>query len=111
MKFKLPWQKRSKKNKMIALEEKLSSALKSVEPRAEFVQQLRSQLVGEPKKKRFGFTPAKLQSGLLVFGGVVSAVLMVMAGFRALVTLLGTLGIIGQVKKQIDDSAPALKIR
>ncbi len=109
MKFKLPWQKRSNQDELIVLEKRLDAVLSPVNPDPGFVKRLRAQIAGQPKKQLFGLSAEKWQTGLLIFGGLASAALMMVAGFRALVTLLGALGLIRQVKKQIDETVPVFR--
>ena len=90
MKFELPW--KSKKitleKDLGVLEKHLASTLKPVEPNPEFLKNLRSQLVGEPERKKFQLKLNGWRQGLLVAGGIVSFFAMVIGGIRVVASLL-----------------------
>ncbi|MEJ2757414.1 MAG: hypothetical protein P8046_02935 [Anaerolineales bacterium] len=67
------------------MENHLSKALQSIEPRPEFIKKLRAELVGEPEDQK---DPAWRKS-LMVAGGVVSFFAMVLGGIRIVIAILG----------------------
>jgi hypothetical protein len=88
----------------------LDRALRPVVPRPEFVGGLRKQLAIQPQPVKSG--PSAWQYLLWVGAGLVSGVVLIVAGLRAATALLVALGVIQQVKKiqQPPDSSlrPAL---
>ena len=84
MKFEWPWKRQriTLERDLSVVEKHLASTLKWVEPRPEFLQDLRAQLVGEPERKKFSLKIGNWQLGLLVAGGVVSFFAMVLGGIR-----------------------------
>lgn len=106
MKILLPW-----KNKKITLEKdlkilekRLSSTLKPVDPRPKFVRNLRYKIVGKPQQKILGLPAEKVRNGLLVAGGVISFTVVIISGIRAIITILGALGLL-QLNKQMKESS------
>jgi len=105
MKIILPW-----KNKKITLEKdlriiekRLSSTLKPVDPHPKFVRNLRYKIVGKHQQKILGLPAEKVRKGLLVAGGVISFTVVIISGIRAIITILGALGLL-QLNKQIKES-------
>jgi len=91
MKFEWPWKshKITLEKDLSTLEKHLASTLKPVEPNPEFLQSLRTQLVGEPERKKFQLKIGSgLRQGLLVAGGIVSFFAMVIGGIRVVASLL-----------------------
>ncbi len=101
MKLQLPWLQSRRYFKLEPVERRLEELLQPVEPRPEFVSELRQKLVGEPKKQWLGLGMPKLQTVLLVVGAIASAGFVLVAGIRAILTLLGTLGVL-QASKQVN---------
>ncbi len=101
MKFEWPW--KSKKitleKDLKTLEAKLAHTFHPVEPRTEFVQDLRTKLVGKPKKKWLSLPNDMWQKGLLVAGGVVSVLAMVLNGVRLVSTVVNMLSGKGKTAK------------
>jgi len=106
MKIKFPFTFNNKAASLSSLEARLDSALRPLQPREEFVQQLRNQLVGVPDRHKIALSPEKMRNGLLIAGAAVSALVVVAAGVRATITFLGALGVIQQVKKQANEASP-----
>ena len=104
MKLQMLWKKHpsAQEKELAALEQKLSGTLRPVEPDTRFVKSLRLKLVGKPKDKILGLEPHQVQNGLLIAGGVLSFSVMILAGLRMLLAILGALGLI-QMKKKIED--------
>ena len=94
MKFEWPWksQKITLEKDLSTLEKHLASTLKPVEPSPEFLQNLRTQLVGEPERKKFQLKVGGWRQGLLVAGGVFSFFAMVIGGIRVVAALLNKQG-------------------
>lgn len=67
------------------MESHLSNVLQPVEPRPDFIKNLRAELVGEPEDSK---APA-WRKGFLVAGGVVSFFAMVLGGIRIVIAILG----------------------
>ncbi|MCB2178690.1 hypothetical protein KQH61_04665 [bacterium] len=86
MRIEWPWksQKITIERDLQKIETQLSKVLQPVEPRVDFIKNLRAELVGEPEKKA---VPA-WRTGVLVAGGVVSFFAMVFGGVRIVVTIL-----------------------
>jgi hypothetical protein len=108
MKIQMPW----KKKKILAerdlrvLEKRLSSTLQPVEPRPEFLHNLRFTLVGKEQKKILGFPVNRVQEGLLVAGGIFSLSIVIFTGIRAVLAILSALGLM-QLKKQVEETSQA----
>jgi len=89
----------SPKKKLLTLESYLDERMKAVSPRPEFVNQLREKIIGKQKKSIFSFRALKKENYLIVFGIIASIGLVMIAGIRAITTILGALGVL-QVSKQ-----------
>ncbi|MEK6222977.1 MAG: hypothetical protein N2D54_12090 [Chloroflexota bacterium] len=107
MKLKLFWKKSKDSNELGILENQLDILFLPVAPQIEFVQGLRNELVGDSKKHKLTLSPSKMRNGLIWVGGVASVFIMVMAGLRAIITLLGAVGIVQQINKQNQSTAEA----
>jgi hypothetical protein len=87
------------KDKAASVERRLAGILKPIRPRQEFVRGLRQkiQVVNPPTIVR-SYTRREIL--LLVFSGLISAVVLLALGARALFSLLTALGIIQQADQQ-----------
>jgi hypothetical protein len=90
MKYEWPWKKQkiTLEKDLSVVEKHLAATLQPVEPRPEFVQELRAKLVGKPARQKFSVKIGNWQQGLLVAGGVVSFFAMVIGGIRVVASLL-----------------------
>lgn len=101
MKMKLPWQKKNKYINLSQLEKKLDDVMRPVKLRQEFVENLRNSLVGTPKQAKFALPKLESRSNLLLLGGLLSSLMIIFTGVRAVLALLGALGLI-QLNKNIE---------
>lgn len=106
MKLKLPWSKSKKMDLMTMLEAKLEAAMQPVQARADYLQGLRNELVGGPQKRFLGLRVKSPEFMLAIAGGALSVIVLLAAGVRAVITLLGAMGILQQVNKQIKENPP-----
>lgn len=107
MKIKIPWRKRTKNSNFSSLEDLLAASLKPFKPRAEFVNDLRRQIIGEPARKVLGIPTKSLKTGLITVGAGASIFFLLLAGIRVAISILGALGLIQQVNKQLKEKQPA----
>lgn len=93
MKLEWPWKakKITLEKDLYLLEKQLDAVFRPVEPRPEFANSLREQLVGKPKSRKLNLNlqSPKFRTGLLVAGGVVSFFAMVFTGVRVVAALMG----------------------
>lgn len=93
------------KNKRInLLEVKLAEQLRPITPSPEFVQALRTKLVGQIEKAEeriLGIPRKTFQTGLLVVSGIASAIVFGLAIARSLLTFFGLLGLLNRNKKAL----------
>ena len=80
------------------LEYYLRTILKPVEPRVNFVSDLKARLVHTPDTG--SKLPARFHYALLAVAGVISSILIVITGVRAALTLLGAMGLMRHIKGQ-----------
>jgi hypothetical protein len=83
------------------MERFLQTSFSPVAPRPDFVSGLKTRLAVESKKVYSRSTV--LQYVLLSLAGVVTSALLILAGVRAVVTLLGLLGILHQMRGSVGD--------
>ena len=107
MKFQWPWKRTKKVDVVAMLETKLEAAMQPVQARADYLQDLRNELIGRPEKRFLGLQIKNPHIILAIAGGALSAVVLLVTGFRAVVALLGTLGILQQVNKQANENPPS----
>ena len=90
MKFEWPWkrQKITLEKDLRVLESKLEALFQPVTPRVEFVQQLRVDLVGKPKRSWLSLPEDKWQRVALLAGGIVSFFGLILGGIRIVVAVL-----------------------
>ena len=79
------------------MERYLQTSFRPVAPRPDFVTDLKTRLTQE--SKRFSSRSTVLQYVLLSLAGVLTSALLILAGMRAVVTLLGVLGILHQMRR------------
>lgn len=60
------------------------------------------EFAGNARNKILGLERHQVQNGLLVAGGILSLSVMILAGVRMLLAILGALGLV-QLKKQMDE--------
>lgn len=90
MNFEWLW-KRKKilvENDLNSIELMLSEIFQPVTPRKQFIRELRTDLVGQPKRTRFALPEGKWQKGFLVAGGIVSFGAMIFGGIRLVMSIL-----------------------
>ena len=108
MKIQMPWKKKRiiLERDLRELERHLASTLAPVEPRPEFIRNLRVKLIGKESKNILGLPPQRVREGLLIAGGVLSLFVVVLTGIRAALTVLSALGLL-QLKKQVENNSKA----
>lgn len=79
------------------MERYLRSSFRPVAPRPDFVNELRSRLALE--SRRFRSRTTLLQYVLLALATAVTSALVILAGVRAVITLLGVLGVLHQMRR------------
>lgn len=84
------------KSGVVKMERYLQTSFRPVAPRPDFVTDLKARLAQE--SKRFASRTTVLQYVLLSLAGVMMSVLLILAGVRAVITLLGVLGILHQMR-------------
>jgi hypothetical protein len=89
---------------VVKMERYLQSSFHPVAPRPDFVMNLKTRLNQE--SRRFTSRSTVLQYVLLSLAGVVTSVLLILAGVRAVITLLGVLGILSQMHGQVGEERP-----
>lgn len=109
MNIRLPWRKTNKNTELAEIEQQLVSVYKPVEACPEFINGLRQQLVGTSERRWLGLRVPSFEFVLLVIGAFASVSLVLVAGIRALLTLLGTLGVL-QASKQVNKKQIPTKI-
>lgn len=95
MKIQFPWRKKSAQSEYKELEGLLQSTLRPVSPRKEYLNDLRRDLVGKKAAPLFGrISPKTLRMGIFGIGAALSGALIMVAGLRWVLSLLGALGLI-----------------
>ena len=89
------------------MEQYLQTSFRPVAPRPDFVTGLKTRLTQE--SRRFNSRSTVLQYVLLSLAGVVTSALLILAGMRAVITLLGVLGILQQMRSSQLGSAGSEK--
>ena len=89
------------------MERYLQTSFRPVTPRPDFVTDLKMRLKLE--SKRFSSRSTVLQYVLLSLAGVLTSALLIFAGMRAVITLLGVLGILHQMRSDQVRSAMSEK--
>ena len=82
------------------LESSLRKILLPVDPSPDFVADLKTSLLRYPRWKIA--LPGMLQSIMLVSAGLISGVMILVTGMRAIVTIFGTFKILRQFKTQVN---------
>ncbi len=102
------WKKNEIGEEFRGLELKLQTTLIPVAPRPEFVEALRKRLLKQVSEIDLILEPQsqKLQTGLLITGGVLGAIAMVLTGVRGVVSIAGVIGLLISIIKQNSQNAP-----
>ena len=110
MKWLTWWQKKISDEEIEGLELKLQSALTPVAPRPEFAEGLRKRLLKQTPEISVAIEARrqKIQTGLLITGGVFGAVAMIFTGIRGIVSVVGIIGLLISMIKQEMQDAPAV---
>jgi hypothetical protein len=82
------------------LEIQLAEVLVPIIPRVDFISDLKKRLIVEPDDSLLVRKQNPIQVILLGFAGVISGVLILLIGFRAIIALLGGKGYLQQIKEQ-----------
>ena len=85
------------------MEEVMQESLVLVKPHPAFISKLKERILSAPEPSVPSKAPV-LQYALFGFVGIFSSILIIVTGIRAMITLLGALGIISQMRKR---GAPA----
>lgn len=96
--------------KLVHLERYLDRNLQPVAPRAEFVIALRdklNQVELQAEENLHEREPRALHLALLGGAGVLSSILMVITGVRAVLALIGAIGALKQMRQQLVTKPPA----
>ena len=80
------------------IESYLGSALRPIQPRATFVNGLKSKLTTEALTRKVGLST--LQYLLIILVGISSTILIILSGTRAIVGVLGALGLLRLASSQ-----------
>jgi hypothetical protein len=89
------------------LEEQLLTVLVPIEPRTEYVHELRRNLLKESELELSKPKPALVQKVVLTLAGLLSGTLLLMLGVRGVITLLNSRGAIQQLKNKIQGGKTA----
>jgi hypothetical protein len=103
------WKKTELDDELRSFEWRLDKSLFPIEPRPEFVTNLRKNLLNQ--NLEIALLPPKpqnqrLQTGILVTGGVLSVLFMVLAGVRGVVSIVGAVGLLISFVKQNTQEIP-----
>ena len=91
------------------LEGQLDWALQPVSPRVEFVDALRDKLIRVEIKAEEDILeeePRGLHLALLGGAGILSSLLLVITGVRAVIALIGAIGALKQMRQRLEVNAP-----
>ncbi len=94
---------------LVQLEGYLGHTLHPVAPRAEFVDALRDKLNRVEIKSEENLLekePRALHLALLGGAGILSSLLLVITGVRAVITLVGAIGALKQMRQQLEAKPP-----
>lgn len=102
------WKKNQVDEDVLDLEKKLQSTLVAVNPRQEFVDDLRRKLMKQVSEIDLALEPnkPKFQNGLLIAGGVLGALSMVLTGVRGLISVIGVIGLLISALKHNTNETP-----
>ena len=94
MKFRWPWQRKRDEVELDSVEDLLESLFTPVPARPAFLEDLRQRLVGKPGPLAAAGR-STLQLILMIGGALVGLVVFIFAGFRAIVTLITGIRLMG----------------
>ncbi len=77
MKFRLPWQKKSEYAELESMEKFLDKLFVPVIPSKEFSNKLRSDLIGNRKRKFFGLKIPNAKMGWMLAGGIFGTLILI----------------------------------
>lgn len=94
MKFRWPWRRKPDDDQLDSVEDLLESLFTPVPVRPAFLEDLRQRLVGKPGPLAAAGR-STLQLILMIGGALVGLVVFIFAGFRAIVTLITGIRLMG----------------
>ncbi len=94
MKFRWPWKRKKNDDDLSNVEELLESLFTPVPARPAYLEDLRQRLVGKPGPLAAAGR-STIQLILMIIGAVVGLVVFIFAGFRAIVTLISGIKLMG----------------
>ena len=110
-KYRFPWQADIDSDHGVEIESLLESSLNPVNPRSDYIHELRERLNRVTPRPKF-ILPKRFQYIILGIAGFISGVVLLLTGIRAITTFLATMGMIRQInrerrKKQLQESSVA----
>lgn len=93
----------NQKYQLADLEKLLASTMKPVKPRPGFVRELRQRLMDPSIPSVVENKTPPSHYALLVTASILSGAFLVVAGSRAVVTFLGTVGVLSYLKTRVDE--------
>jgi hypothetical protein len=106
MKLSLPIRYRRKAQDFSDLESQLEAALQPVAPSHDYVQALRRKLAVQWDAPRPATSTDTRNILMLIGAGFLSGLLVLLLSIRAVVTIIATIGLLYQFKRQIDEKRP-----
>lgn len=103
MKFQWPWNRNKKDEDIGSVEDMLESLFTPVPARPAYLEDLRKRLIGKPGPLAAAGR-STLQLILMIVGGLVGLVVFIFAGFRAIVTLISGIKLMGSKVKDKRDT-------
>ena len=98
MKFRWPWNRKKKDEDVSSVEELLESLFTPVPARPAYLEDLRKRLIGKPGPLAAAGR-STIQLILMIVGGLVGLVVFIFAGFRAIITLISGIKLMGSKVK------------
>jgi hypothetical protein len=99
MKIRWPWQRKKENEDLDSVESLLESLFTPVPVRPAFMEDLRQRLVGKPGPLAAAGR-STLQLILMIGGGLVGLIVFIFAGFRAIITLITGIRLMGSKVKE-----------
>jgi hypothetical protein len=97
----------NKDAKLELLEQQLSAVLHPIDPRPEFVSNLRFRLRTREIQAAPALLPRNLSSGLLVAGGVLGSLVMLITSIRGILSLISVISLVFQYFNRNPHNHPA----
>ncbi len=112
MKWRLPWRKLLSPAELVDMESMLNDTLQPVTPSSNFVDELQGRLMRDfANAMDLAAERRTISPAWIIAGAFFASFLVLIAGIRVVIALLGALGILNEMRRQMEEKEEAIPLR